>query len=272
MELFSSESNKKQFSQGLALVAILLAVFLAVQVVKTLKEYRYIGKTPVQANTINITGTAEVTAIPDTGSFTFSVVENANTSTQASDTASKKVNAIIAALKAAGVQEKDIKTVGYNVYPKYEYQTKDVVCPINSYCPQPGKQVLTGYEVSQTISVKIRKTADAGTLLSKVNELGASNVSGLDFVVDDMDAVKTQARDKAIADAKEKADDLAKALGVHLSKIVSFNDSTGGPVYYNQSMSVPLGMGMGAAKAVVPDVPVGENTITSTVSITYEIE
>jgi uncharacterized protein len=271
MELFSNESRKRQFGTVLVTAGILLVVFLAVQSIKTLKEYRYIGHASSQPNTITVSGTGEVTAVPDTGTFSFSVVEEAKVSADATDAAAKKMNAIIAALKAAGVDEKDIKTTGYNVYPKYEYQTKDIVCPMNSYCPQQGKQVLTGYEVSQTVQVKVRKTADAGTLLSKVATLGASNVSGLDFVIDDMDAIKTQARDKAIADAKGKAAQLARSLGVDMSRIVSFSESgNGGPIYYDKAvMGAPLGMGN---QASVPQLPVGENKVTSNVTITYEIE
>ena len=138
-------------------------------------------------------------------------------------------------------------------------------------CP-PSKQVLTGYEVSQTITVKVRKTADAGGILTKVGGLGVSNISGLNFVVDDIDTVQAQARDKAIADAKDKADKLEKSLGVKFVRIINFYEGGNYGV-------VGMGGDMMSAKAVsfesaqvAPQLPVGENKVTSQVSITYEIQ
>jgi uncharacterized protein YggE len=140
------------------------------------------------------------------------------------------------------------------------------------YCP-PGKSILTGYEVNQTVSVKVRKTEDAGDVLTKVGGLGATNISGLDFVVDDTDAAKAEARELAIADAKEKAKALAKALDIKLVRIVSFNDSSDyPPMYYAMdSMSSVKAMGAGEA-AVSPRLPVGENKTVSNVTITYEVK
>ena len=127
------------------------------------------------------------------------------------DKSAQKSNAILAALKDFGIDEKDIQTVSYNSYPNYEWRnascpsavsasisTDGVSSPV--YCP-PGKQILTGYEVDQTVTVKIRKTDDAGTVLTKVGSLGATNISGLSFVVDNTDALQVEARDKAIVDA-----------------------------------------------------------------------
>jgi uncharacterized protein YggE len=266
--------HKKWFFNALTAVTILLAVFLGVKAINTIKEYSYIGKGVYPTNTITVSGTGEVFSIPDTGSFSFSVNETGKAVKDAQDKASTKMNAILEALKGMGIEDKDIKTVGYNSGPKYEW--RQATCPPYDpsnptyYCP-PGKNILTGYEVSQTISVKVRKTDDAGVALTKVGELGATNISSLEFVVDDMDAVKAEARDKAITDAKDKAKVLSKSLGINLVKIISFSDSGDyPPVYYGASSMELKAMG-GDAVPAVPQVPVGENKIVSNVSITYEV-
>lgn len=262
-----NETQKKRLFNSVLAVVILLAVFLGVKSLNVLKENSYIGH-GTATNVINITGTGEVLAIPDTGSFSFSVVEEGKTVATAQDASAKKVNTVIDAVKTFGVAEKDIKTDSYNSYPKYDYSSTICVQTYPNYCP-PGKQVLIGYEVNQSVSVKIRKTADAGAVLTKVGSLGVSNISGLSFVIDDMNAVQSQARDKAVADAKSKADALAKTLGIKLKKIVNFYESGNGPIYYG--MAAMEGKSADSAP-VVPQIPTGENKITSNVTITYEVD
>ena len=267
-------TKKEKLFKTLLAVFVLLGAFLLVETLSAIKEYSYIGRDGFSQNTITISGTGEVFAVPDTGLFSFSVIEEGKTVKDAQDRASKKLNAIIDSVKKMGIAEKDIKTTGYNSYPKYEYSNS--ICPAVSsgmdvrpyYCP-PGKQVLTGYEVSQTISIKVRKTADSGTILTTVGSLGASNISGLDFMIDNMDGVNAEARYKAILDAKEKARILSKSLGVKLVKIVNFSESGSYPPIYYGAMEAK-GMG-GGSMFVAPQLPTGENKIISNVSITYEI-
>src|SRR6185503_18916301 len=115
------------------------------------------------------------------------------------------INATTAYLVNAGVDKNDIQTSNYSVQPQYEYQQAN--CPPGVLCPQ-GKQVLTGYEVTQTTTVKVRDTSKAGDLLAGVGKQGASEVSGLTFTFNDPDSVQNMARDNAIAAAKTKADGL----------------------------------------------------------------
>lgn len=268
--------QKKRLFNVLITTFVLLAIFLGVKALSAVKEYSYIGGGVYPANTITVSGTGEVFSIPDTGSFSFSVNEEGKTVKEAQEKSSKKMNAILDALKEMGIEDKDVKTIGYNSGPKYEWRqascptSYDVDMPV--YCP-PGKSVLMGYEVNQTISVKVRKTEEAGDVLTKVGSLGATNISGLDFVVDDTDAAKAEARELAITNAKEKAKTLAKALDIKLVRIVSFNDSSDyPPMYYAMdSMSSVKAMGAGEA-AVSPRLPVGENKTVSNVTITYEVK
>ncbi|HXK39099.1 MAG TPA: SIMPL domain-containing protein, partial [Candidatus Paceibacterota bacterium] len=135
----------------------------------------------------------------------------------------------------------------------------------------PGKQVLVGYEVSQTLSVKVRDTKMAGDLLSGVGSRGATEVSGLSFTIDDEDALKAEARDKAIAQAKSKAEVLAKSLGVSLVRVVGFYENEGGMPIYAYGLGGDERMMTSSAPKASPEIPVGQNKIVSNVSVTYEI-
>jgi hypothetical protein len=107
-------------------------------------------------------------------------------------------------------------------------------------------------------------------MLEAVASAGVTNVSGLTFTIDDRDALMREARQKAITEAKGKAEQLAKDLGVRLVRIVNFSENGGGqpPIYFSKDMA--MGMG-GAEPESAPTVPAGENRFTSNVSITYEI-
>jgi uncharacterized protein YggE len=265
--------SKKRFFNAVLTMVILLAAFLGIKALSSLKELSYIGKGVYPSNVISVNGVGEVLAVPDVASFSFSVVEEGKTVKEAQDKATKKINSMLEAVKGLGVEEKDIKTTGYNSYPKYDYQQTVCTMQYPSYCP-PGKQVLTGYEVTQSITVKVRDTEKAGDVLTKVGELGAGNISGLDFIVDDLEKVKADAREKAVADAKAKAKVLSKTLGVKLDTIVNFYENGDGayPVMYRAEMSADTKvMGMGGTASVAPSVPTGENKIVSNVTITYEI-
>ncbi len=269
MLLNLTDIQKRRLTNGIIAVVFLLAVFLGLKALNTLKEFRYIGGNVYPTNTINVSGKGTVVAIPDVAEVSFSVVETGNSVAVAQEKATEKMNAILDAVKEMEVEEKDIKTTGYNSYPKYEYQTSSLCA--GGYCP-PGRQVLTGYEVSHNITVKIRKTDKAGEVLTKIGTLGASNISGLNFVVDDIEAVKKQARDEAIEDAKAEAKVLAKSLGLKLVKIVNFSEQGNYPMPYGMGGDMVEGravVSMEMAKA--PDLPVGENEIISNVSIVYEV-
>jgi uncharacterized protein YggE len=213
---------------------------------------------------ITVTGDGSAVAIPDVASFSFSVTETAKTVDEAQALSAKKINEALKVVRDSGVEDKDIDTQSYNINPHYEYQTG--ACTAYS-CP--SKSVLTGYDVSQTISVKIRKLSEAGKLFSSIGSAGVTNINGLTFSVNNPDKIKEVARAKAIKQAQDKAESLAKQLGVDLVRVTSF---------YENDNSYPRPMyGMGGAmelssKAVdSPEIVVGEKKITSNVSVTYEI-
>jgi len=243
-------------------LGVLLVIFVAVKVVGEIKSIGYIGKSSIQQNAITVSGKGEITTKPDIATFSFTVSEEAPVVSEAQSKSAEKMNAILAFVKQSGVAEKDVTTSSYNIYPRYEYEK------ISAY--GYGKQVLAAYVVSQSIEIKVRKLEDAGKLLSGIGEYGATNVSGLSFSVDKQDVLAREARDKAIADAREQAIKLADSLGVKLGTIINFSESTPYrpyPMMYAKEASV---MGMGGDGAA-PSIPAGENKITSDVTITYEI-
>ncbi len=245
----------------------LIVVFLVLQVLSSLIGLRYIGAGITPGNTIAVSGYGEAMAVPDIATFTFSVMSEKSTVAQAQADATQKANATTEYLKKAGIDEQDIQTSDYSVNPQYDWVQGACV---NGNCPN-GRQVLRGYQVRQTTTVKVRDTESAGELLGGVGTAGATEVSGLTFTFDDPHAVEDEARGKAIADAKSKADELARELGVSLVRVVSFNENSGGyptPVAYGRgSVAVEQAMDSKAA----PDISVGQNKVTSNVSVTYEI-
>lgn len=258
--------------------AWILVALLAACLIYVVSSIKYIGAGLAAANTLQASGESTAYATPDIGQFSFSVVSDKDTVKAAQDDAAAKANTITAYLKGAGVEGKDIKTTDYNVSPRYDYQ--QAVCPqaapvkagaggaSAAYCPG-GKQVLIGYEVTQTTEIKVRDSAKAGDLLSGVGDKGATNVSGLQFTTEDPTAVQTEARDQAIADAKAKAEKLAGELGVSLVRVTAFQENQGGvpvPVAYESAAA-----GKGGAPSVAPDISTGQNKVTDTVTITYEI-
>lgn len=264
-EAFVRATHWPRMALSGALLALML--FLLAGTVSSLRSMHYIGAGITPTNTIQVSGEGEVFAIPDIAEFSFSVSETAKDVQTAQANATKKSNAAIAYLKQQDIEEKDIKTIDYSVNPHYEWQQQDV-CSGMVPCPS-GKQVLIGYDVSQTVQVKVRDTKKAGDLLAGVGSRGATNVSGLNFTVEDQKKLEAEARGKAIADARSRAEVLAKDLGIDLVRVVSFSENGGREIYYTKAMGV---MAMdSAAQAPIPEIPVGQNKIASSVTVIYEI-
>jgi uncharacterized protein YggE len=263
----------ERMRKALLVTIVLLGLFLSVTTISGLMGLRFIGTGIAPTNTIAVTGHGEMLAVPDVATFTFSVMSQKATVAEAQSDATAKANAVTDYLTAQKIDKKDIQTTDYSVNPQYEYQ--DASCPQTSgsatqnapiYCP-PGKQVLKGYEVRQTTTIKVHDTAKAGDLLAGVGSKGATEVSGLNFTFDNPTGVQDQARDKAIADAKKKADTLAASLGVTLVRVVAFSENGAGveprPMAYGaQAMD---------SKVAAPEISPGQNKVTNDVSITYEI-
>lgn len=220
--------------------------------------------------TITFSGHGEVTAVPDIANISFTIKKEAKTVKVAQEGVALIEKSVLEMLKKNKIEDKDIKTTNASFNPKYEYvyQKQLSVCTEYGCPPNPGKSVIAGYEAYESITIKVRDTDSTGTIMQELGALGVSELSGPNFAIDNEDDLKIDARKKAIADAKEKAKVLAKDLGVRLGKITSFSESGSYPVpmYAKGMMDM---VGSSTAPAVIPK---GENTISSDVSITYELK
>jgi hypothetical protein len=268
--------RNKKVVQVVVILLFASSLYLVGLFVNNVKINSFIGRDIPALTTINVSGEGEVFAKPDIAELSFSVEQTSKTVAQAQKISTEKINAIMAYLKdTKKIDDKDIKTTDYSVYPKYEYQ-KAVTCldyNMNGYCPE-GKQILTGYTVTQTTLVKIRNLDDAGDILVAIGEKGATNVSGLSFSVDKKTEVEASARDKAIKDAQEKANVLARSLGVSLTRIISFSENGNQPFYGygGGAMMKTADAGMRELAVPAPTIATGENKFVSNVTITYEIQ
>ena len=232
---------------GIVALTILSLFLLAMtnQVVNTAKT----------ANTVSFSGEGKILAKPDIAVISLSMVTEAATSKTAQDSNSQKSQAVTNFLQEQGIENKDIRTTGYNIYPQYRY-------------PQNDKPDISGYQVNQTIEIKIRDLDKVSPVLDGAVSAGVNQVNSLNFLIDDPDALKAEARTKAIENAKIKAKELEKQLGVRLGRIVNFSESVGGfpgPIFYEKVLDGNMGGGGG------PALPAGENEIIVNVSITYQI-
>lgn len=236
---------------SLAGLAVITAIFVVVSIHRTLD-------TATTTNTVSFSGEGKVLAKPDIAVADFSIVTEAVTSKAAQDANSEKSNKVTDFLKKQKIDDKDIKTTSYNIYPQYEY-------------PRSGVPRIKGYQVSQTLEVKIRDLGNVSFVLDGVVTAGANQVSNLSFEIENPEKLKAEARAKAIEDAKSKAKELKSQLGINLGRIINFSEGISGypvPMMYDSSMK---SMGMGGGP-ITPSVPSGENEITVDVTITYQIK
>lgn len=256
-DIFSSSAVRVSVIGVLAI----LALFLFAKTWATVDSMGDVklGDTP----TITVTGTGKASTPPTIAQVSFTVEERASSEQDAQAMATKKTDAALAALKKLGIEDKDIKTTGYQIYPQYETPN----CKPGVPCPQSTK--VSSYQVSQSVEIKVRDTAKAGEVLLALGTAGVQNVSGPNFIVDDPSAVQAEARGKAIVDAREKAGVLAGQLGVRLGKVVSFSENGGGIApMFNEMMAKSAGAD---TRAVAPSIPQGENETNLSVSVTFEI-
>lgn len=265
MEILNN--NKSYLLKGILALAIIMSLYFAVKTIAEIKKYNYIGEGTAGMNTINFEGKGEVTASPDLATISFTIRENAVLLKDAQDKATAKEKLALDFLDKSGIAKKDIKAESYNSYPQYDYGNP---C-YSSYgmsCTRTRK--ITGYEVSEYVSVKVRDLTKAGDIVKGIGAIGISEMNGPDFSIEKEDELKAQARKLAIDDAKAKAEVLAHDLGVKLVRIVNFSENG----YYPMPMYASGGMMAKEDRAVsapAPQLPTGENKITSNISITYEI-
>lgn len=258
MKLFESTRIEKLA----ALFLLFAAILVALQAVVTIRSI--FEPAPLVGNVITVEGVGTVNAIPDIARITFSVFEEAETAAEAQAGSAEKVNAALALLEEYDIDDTDVKTTSYNVSPKYSRQQP---C-FNGFCPEYEREIV-GFTTNQSVEIKVRDVDVVGDILSKLGEAGVTNLYGPSFTIDDPEQLQADARALAIEDAQEKAKTLARDLGVRLVRVTSFWENSGG--YYPEFRAESAAFGGDAAVSSTPQLPTGENEVTSRVSITYEI-
>lgn len=224
---------------------------------------KHLDRTPttVAPGTISVTGEGKIAISPDIAEMSFGVTTGVQaTAKAASDKVAKDMEKILAAVKATGVEDKDITTESFYLNPSYDWTD--------------GRQRLRGYEATQSLRVKVRDLTKVGDVLTAATDNGANQAGGVSFTLEEPEAKKDEARTEAIANAKKKAEALATQLGQTLGDVQSFSESGGGwypPVMY-AAREEAYGVGGGSADAAKAVMPAGEQDLTVTVNITYELK
>ncbi len=208
--------------------------------------------------TINVSAEGKVTVSPDIAKLSFSVVSEGADPKTLADNNVKKMNTAIDFIKSKGVEEKDIKTTEYNLSPRYEYNENT------------RKSFISGYTLTQTVSVKVRDLNKVAEVLSGLPPLGINQISSISFDVDDPEKYLSDARNRAFDKVKVKAQALADKNGVKLARVINFYEYYQPIPYYSNAKA--LGMGGGEAAPVVPQIQPGTQEVTVQVSVTYEIK
>ena len=206
---------------------------------------------------IIVSGEGEATAAPDLAMLTLSVMREAKTARAALDANNDAMAAVIAAMKSAGIADRDLQTAGIQINPRYNY-TND---PDGTQ-----KAELVAYQVTNTLSVRVRDIDKTGEILDKAVTLGVNEGGGISFTNVDPSTVITQARKKAVSDAMAKAKTLAEAAGVSVGKVVEISEQS----YAPQPMPMSA-KSFDSARAAVP-IQAGENSYRVQVNVTFEIK
>lgn len=212
--------------------------------------------TPALVESVSVTGTGKVTMVPDRFTFQVGVQTMAATVDDAVAENNRRVAAVIAALKKAGAPDKDIQTSGFNIWPQQDYQ--------EGRMPR-----ITGYQVSNNITVRSEKVADAGKLLGIAIAAGVNTSSGLQFEVSDPTRGRERGLRSAFDDAKAKASLLAQAAGRTLGRAIVINEGVQN-IPPQPMMRQAMAMEARVASANVP-VEAGTEELSFTVSVTFEL-
>lgn len=210
---------------------------------------------PVPA-TLSVVAEGRSLRTPDVAELSGGVVTTAPTAAAAMAENAQRMSRVVAAIRQAGIAERDIQTAGLSLQPQYRYA-------------QNQPPVLTGYQASNTVNLRVRKLDDTGRLLDALVKVGANQINGPTFRVDDDEAARDEARRAAVTTARKRAALYAEAAGVRVRRIVAISENT----VYEPGPPRPMMMQASRAKAEA-DTPVapGEVALTVTVNMTFEIE
>ena len=228
-------------------------MILARPVLFSLLIAAFLAPLPLQAaeRLVTVVGEGTVAAVPDMATIRVGVTSQGKTAREASDAAAKQMTAMLAALKNAGIAERDVQTSHLSLQPQYD--------PNRS-----GGQVrLIGFQASNQVTVKIRALDKISGVLDQAIGAGANEMSGIEFIVSEQGKLLDKAREDAIADARRKAELYARAAGAKVGQAISISEegAVPRPPYPMQALRA------GAATPVAP----GEQTLRATVTVSYEL-
>ena len=200
---------------------------------------------------ISVTGEANVSVAPDQAQIDGGVTSDAKTAREATDANNAAMGKVLLALKGAGIEEKDYQTLRLSLQPQYAQ---------NRAAPSP----FVGYRASNRVTVRIRDVAKVANVIDVLVGAGATDIGGINFTVSQASKHLDEAREKAIADARRKAEIYAKAAGVTLGEPISISEE-GAPVpLYRGKMAAPMAAGAPVAQ--------GEERLSVTVNVSWAIK
>jgi len=207
---------------------------------------------PPDATLLSVSAQAEASRAPDIATVSAGVVTQAADGNTAMRQNAEQMNRVLAAVRAAGVADKDVQTSGINLHPQYRYEEN-----------QPPR--ITGYQASNTVNVKLRDVAKMGKVLDALVASGANQINGPSFGIDNAEPLYDQARVEALRRARDRADTYAKALDLRVRRIVSISEG-------GAAMPVPMPR-MAAMKAEAYDTPVaaGESSVSVNLDVVFEL-
>ena len=216
-----------------------------------------VNNQPVETSGITVSGTGQVQVPPDLGFVNVGIQVTATTVEQARDDAAEAADAVIKSIKSNGVADKDIKTIGLSIQPNYDYRST-------------SGPVLTGYTVTNTVKATVRDVEDMSKVVDGAVTAGgnAARLQSIAFGIEDESKPMQEAREKAMADAKAKAEQLAKLGDVSL----------GAPVTISETQTSGGGIKQDAAGrdddggSVPTPLEVGTNTVTVNVTVRWAIQ
>lgn len=212
-----------------------------------------VATVPIAGTRLELSADGEVTRAPDIATIAAGVVTNAGSAAAATAGNAQRMAAVLAALRGAGIQERDIRTTRLSLSPEYRYTDG-----------QPP--AITGYRASNQVTVTFRDIQRAGAILDALVKQGANQISGPDFRLEHPEAALDEARVQAMQRARQRAELYARAAGLQVKRIVAVAE-TGG---YAPEAPRPMMM-MARAKADTEIAP-GEEKIGVTVAVTFELQ
>lgn len=208
---------------------------------------------PSDGTLLSVSASAEATRVPDVATLSTGVVTQAADANAALKANSAQMNKVVAAIRAAGIAERDIQTSGININPQYRYAEN-----------QPP--TITGYQASNTVNIKVRDIAKLGEVLDALVASGANQVNGPSFEIDQPEAAYDEARQAALKKAQSRAEMYAKSLGLRVRRIVSISEGGG----FQPPMPMMKAMAMDARMESAPVAP-GETTLSANLDVVFEL-